>query len=112
MDHLLLAELLQGFEVKVPEALVPAPCVIIPARGKAEGVHHLYMEHIKAVASPVHLGEMAAASILDAQHAVLNLHPRAVLVQLLDTDDGVLQGQDVVHPGEKMVLPYLGLEDD
>ena len=56
-DHLLLAELLQGFEVKVPEALMPAPRLIIPARGKAEGVHHLYMEHIKAVASPVHLGK-------------------------------------------------------
>ena len=89
-DHLLLAELLQGFEVKVPEVLVPAPRLIIPAHGKVEGVRHLYMEHIKAVASPVHLGEKTTASILDAQHAVLNLHPRAVLVQLPDADDGVL----------------------
>ena len=57
------------------ETLVPTPRLIIPAHGKVEGVRHLYMEHIKAVASPVHLGEKTAASILDAQHAILNLHP-------------------------------------
>jgi hypothetical protein len=51
VDHLHLAEMLQGFEVKVPEALVLVPRLIIPARGKTEGVCHLYMEHIKAVAS-------------------------------------------------------------
>ena len=61
--------------MKVPVALVPAPCLIILARGKAKGVRHLHMEHIKAVASPIHLGEKTAASILDAQHAILNLHP-------------------------------------
>jgi len=52
--------------VKVPEALMLAPRLIIPAHGKAEGLHHLYMEHIKAVASSVHLGEKTTASILDA----------------------------------------------
>ena len=51
--------------MKVPEALVLAPRLIILVRGKVEGVRHLYMEHIKAVASPVHLGEKTAASILD-----------------------------------------------
>ena len=65
-NHLLLAELLQGFKVKMPKTLVPVPCLIIPARGKTEGVHHLYMEHIKAVASLVHLGEKTVASISDA----------------------------------------------
>ena len=49
--------------MKVSEALMPAPRLIIPAHGKAEGLHHLYMEHIKAVASPVHLDEKTAASI-------------------------------------------------
>ena len=60
--------------MKVSEALMPAPRLIIPAHGKAEGLHHLYMEHIKAVASMVHLGEKMATSILDVQHTVLNLH--------------------------------------
>jgi hypothetical protein len=111
VDHLLV-ELLQGFKVKVPEAHVLAPCLIISACGKVEGLRHLHMEHVKAVASPVHLGEEAATSILDAHHAILNFHPRAILVQLPDANDGVPQGQDVVHPGEKTVLPHLGLEDD
>jgi hypothetical protein len=65
MDHLLLVELFQGLEVKMPETLVPAPRLIIPARGKVEELHHLHMEHVKAVASLVHLGEEAATSILD-----------------------------------------------
>ena len=51
--------------MKVLEALVPAPCFIISARGKTEGVHHLYMEHIKVVASLVHLGEKTTTSIPD-----------------------------------------------
>ena len=51
-DHLLLAELLQGFEVKVPEVFVPTPRLIILARGKAEVVCHLYMEHIKGDCFP------------------------------------------------------------
>jgi hypothetical protein len=65
-DHLLLVEPFQGLEVKMPETLVPAPCLIILARGKVEELRHLQMEHVKAVASPVHLGEEAATSILDA----------------------------------------------
>ena len=52
VDHLLLAELLQGFEVKVPEVFVPTPRLIILARGKAEVVCHLYMEHIKGDCFP------------------------------------------------------------
>ena len=75
MDHLLLAELFQGLKVKMPEILMPTPCLIVLASSKAKGVCHLHMKHVKAVASPVHLGEKEAASIPDAQHAVLDLHP-------------------------------------
>jgi hypothetical protein len=94
----------------MPETLVPAPRLIILVRGKVEGLRHLHMEHVKAVASPVHLGEKAATSIPDAQHAVLDLHSRAVLIQLPDADDGVPQGQDVVHAGEEATLPVLALK--
>ena len=73
-DHLLLAELLQGLKVKMPEALVLAPRLIVLGCGKAKGVRHLHMKHVKAVASLVYLGEKVAASILDTQHAVLDLH--------------------------------------
>ena len=55
--------------------LMPASCLIVSACGKAEGMRHLHMKHIKAVASMVHLGKKAAASILDTQHSVLDLHP-------------------------------------
>jgi hypothetical protein len=34
VDHLLLAELLQGLEVKMPEVLTPAPCLIVLAHDK------------------------------------------------------------------------------
>jgi hypothetical protein len=40
MDHLLLADLLQGLEVKMPEALMLAPRLIVLACGKAEGLRH------------------------------------------------------------------------
>jgi hypothetical protein len=64
----------------MPEALVPAPCLIIPTRGKEKGVCHLHMKYVKAVASPIHLGEKMVASIPNAQHAVLNLYLQAILV--------------------------------
>jgi hypothetical protein len=73
-DHLLLAELLQGLEVKMPKAFVLVPCLIITARDKEKEVRHLYMKHVKAVAFPVHLGEKTVASIPDEYHAILNLH--------------------------------------
>ena len=59
----------------MPKMLVLAPRLIILVRCKAKGVRHLHMKHIKAIASLIHLGEKTVASILDAQHAVLNLHP-------------------------------------
>jgi hypothetical protein len=45
VDHLHLAELLQGLKVKMPKALMPAPCLLISARGKAKWVRHLHMKH-------------------------------------------------------------------
>jgi hypothetical protein len=60
--------------VKVPKALMPVPCHIISACGKAKRLRHMYMKHIKVVASLVHLGDKAVASVLDAQHTI-NLHP-------------------------------------
>ena len=64
----------------MPKALVTTPCLIILVHDKAKGVHHLHMKYVKAVASPVHLGKKATASIPDAQHAILDLHLWAILV--------------------------------
>jgi hypothetical protein len=65
LDHLLLAELLQGLEVEVPKALVPPPSVIVVACCKTEGLRHLYVKDVEAVAPPVHLGEKATMAIPD-----------------------------------------------
>ena len=73
-NHLLLAELFQGLKVEIPKMLAPAPCLIILASSTVEGLCHLHMEHIKAVASLVHLGKKASTSILDAQHATLDFY--------------------------------------
>jgi hypothetical protein len=44
--HLLGTEQLQGLEVKVPEALVPLSCLIIPTSSKTEGLCYLHVEDI------------------------------------------------------------------
>jgi hypothetical protein len=48
--------------------LVPAPSLVIAVRDK------LYMEHVKPVSSPVHLGEKTATTIPDTKHPMVNLH--------------------------------------
>jgi hypothetical protein len=47
--HPLGTEPLQGVEVKVPEALVPLPRLIIPTSSKAEGLCYLYVEDIESI---------------------------------------------------------------
>jgi hypothetical protein len=44
--HPLGTEPLQGLEVKVPEALVPLPRLIIPTSSKAEGLCYMHVEDI------------------------------------------------------------------
>ena len=70
------------------------------------------MEDVKAVGASVHLDEKATMAIPDTQDPVLDLHARAVLIQLSQADDGVPQRGDVVDTGEQPVLAGLGVEDD
>jgi len=51
-------------------------------------------------------------AILDSQNTVLDLHARAILIQLSQADDGVPQRGDVVDTSEQPVLIGLGSEDD
>ena len=51
-------------------------------------------------------------AIPDVQYLVLDLHARAVLIQLSQADDGVPQRGDVVDTGEQPMLTSLGGEDD
>ena len=89
LHHLLVAELLQGLEVEVPKALVPPPGVVVTAGCKTHGLRHLHVEDVKAVGASVHLDEKATMAIPDTQDPVLDLHARAVLIQLAQADDGV-----------------------
>jgi hypothetical protein len=50
--HPLSTESLQGLEVKVPEALVPLPCLIVPTSSKTEGLCYLHVEDIKSIGAP------------------------------------------------------------
>jgi hypothetical protein len=47
------------------------------------------MWRTEAVGASVHLGEKAMMAIPDTQDPVLDLHARAVLIQLSQVDDGV-----------------------
>jgi hypothetical protein len=70
------------------------------------------VEDIEAIGASIYLGEKATMAIPDTQDLVLDLHTRAILIQLSQADDGVPQCGDVVDIGEQLVLAGLGGEDD
>jgi len=48
----------------------------------------------------------------DAQDAAVDVDMAARLVKLADAEDARLQSGNIVHPGERAVLPVLAGEDD
>jgi hypothetical protein len=63
--HPLGTEPLQGLEVKVPEAIVPLPRLVVPTSSKAEGLCYLHVEDIASCLSTL-LGSMAKLAIVVA----------------------------------------------
>jgi hypothetical protein len=63
--HPLGTEPLQGLEVKVPEAIVPLPRLVVPTSSKAEGLCYLHVEDIASWLSTL-LGSMAKLAIVVA----------------------------------------------
>jgi hypothetical protein len=61
--HPLGTEPHQGFEVKVPEALVPLSRLVVPTSSKAEGLCYLHVENIESIGASVYLGKKAAMAI-------------------------------------------------
>jgi hypothetical protein len=59
LHHLHGTEPLQGLEVKVSEALVPLPRLVVPTSGKTKGLCHLHIEDVESVYASGYLGEMA-----------------------------------------------------
>jgi hypothetical protein len=72
--HPLGTEPLQGLEVKVPEALLPLPCLVVPTSSKAEGLCYLHVEDIELIGASGYLGKKAMMAIPNPHDSVLDLH--------------------------------------
>jgi hypothetical protein len=72
--HPLGTESLQGLEVKVPEALVSLPHLVVPMSSKAEGLCYLHVEDIESIGASGYLGKMAMMAITNPHDSVLDLH--------------------------------------
>jgi hypothetical protein len=72
--HPLNTELLQGLKVKVPEALVPLPHLIVPMSSKAEGLCYLHVENIESIGASGYLGKKAMMVIPNPHDSVLDLY--------------------------------------
>jgi hypothetical protein len=71
--HPLDTELLQGLEVKVSEALVSLPRLVVPMSNKAEGLCYLHVEGIESVGASGYLGKKATMAIINPHDSVLAL---------------------------------------
>jgi hypothetical protein len=98
--------------VKVPKALVPLPCLVVPTSSKAEGLCYLHVEDIESIDASDYLGKKATMVIPNPHDSILDLHMRTALIQLSQADDRVPQRGDVVDYGEQSVLTRLSGEDD
>jgi hypothetical protein len=110
--HPLGTDPLQGLKVKVPEALVPLPCLIVPMSSKAEGLYYLYVEDIESIGASGYHGKKATMAIQNPHDSILDLHTRTALIQLSQADDRVPQCWDVVDSGDQSMFTRLGGEDD
>jgi hypothetical protein len=72
--HPLGTEPLQGLEVKVSEALVPLPRLIVPTSSKSEGLCYLHVEDIESIGASGYLGKKAMMTISNPHDFVLDLH--------------------------------------
>jgi hypothetical protein len=72
--HPLGTESLQGLEVKVPEALVSLPCLIVPTNSKTEGLCYLHVEDIESIGASGYHGKKAMMAIPNPHDSVLDLH--------------------------------------
>jgi hypothetical protein len=98
--------------VKVTEALVPLPRLVVSTSSKAEGLCYLHVEDIESISASGYLGKKAMMAIPNPHDSVLNLYTRTALIQLSQADDRVPQRGDVIDFGEQSVLTRLDGEDD
>jgi len=110
--HLHGTKPLQGLEVKVPEALVPLPRLVVPMSSETKGLCHLHVEDIESICAFGYLGKKATTAVPNPHDPVLDLHVRTVLIQLSQADDRVPHCGDVVDYDEQPVLTRHSGEDD
>jgi hypothetical protein len=72
--HPLGTEPLQGLKMKVSEALVPLPRLVVPTSSKAEGLCYLHVEDIESIGASGYLSKKATMAITNPHDSVLNLH--------------------------------------
>jgi hypothetical protein len=60
--------------VKVPEALVPLPHLIVLTSSKTEGLCYLHVEDIESIDVSGYLGKKAMMAILNPHDSILDLH--------------------------------------
>jgi hypothetical protein len=78
--HPLVTESLQGLKVKVPEALVPLPRLVVLTSTKADGLCYLHVEDIESIGASGYLGQKATMVILNPHDSVLDLHTRTTFI--------------------------------
>jgi hypothetical protein len=69
--HPLGTKPLQGLEVKVPEAFVPLPRLVVPMSSKVEGLCYLHVEDIELIDASGYLGKKAMMVISNPHDSVL-----------------------------------------
>jgi hypothetical protein len=72
--HPLGTEPLQGLEVKVLEALMLLPRLVVPMSSKAKGLCYLHVEDIESIGASGYLGKKATMAIPNPHDSVLDLH--------------------------------------
>jgi hypothetical protein len=60
--------------VKVPEALVPLPRLIVPTSSKAEGLCYLHVEDVESISASSYLGKKTMMLIPNPHDFILDLH--------------------------------------
>jgi hypothetical protein len=60
--------------VKVPEALVSLPRLVVPMSSKADELCYLHVEDIESIDASGYLGKKAMMAISNPHNSVLNLH--------------------------------------
>jgi hypothetical protein len=78
--HPLGTEPAQGLEVKVSEALVPLPRLVVPTSSKVEGLCYLHVEDIESIGVAGYFGKKVTMVIPNPHDSVLDLHTRTTLI--------------------------------